>query len=131
MKTSTRSQPIDHQGLHFLSRGIGVLALVTILLYLRAILVGGFLEVSMNSELNTTVLIALLVMGAISLLIGWRWPRVGGLMAVLFSIPVAWFVGMALEVGNLFAAFIYSSPLLIAGILYILDSRAQIKPGNP
>lgn len=131
MKTSTRSQTNDHQGLHFLSRGIGVLAVITILLYLRAILVGGFLEVSMSSELNTTVLIILLVLGAISLVIAWRWPRVGGLMAVLFSIPVAWFVGMALEEGNVFAAFIYSSPLLIGGLLYLLDSRVQTKSGNP
>jgi hypothetical protein len=113
----------DHQELHFFARMIGVLALITVALYARALLVGGFLEVSFHGELNSSILVGLLLLGVVSLLIAWRWPKLGGVMAILLSIPIAWFVGQALEEGSLFAAVIYSSPLLIAGLLFLLDAR--------
>lgn len=118
-----------HQELHFFARMIGVLALITVALYARALLVGGFLEVSFYDEWNSSILLGLLLLGAVSLLIAWRWPKLGGLMAILLSIPIAWFVGQALEEGSLFAAVIYSSPLLISGLLYMLDAR-QRKASN-
>jgi hypothetical protein len=122
MKTQAKSQIQEHEGLHFMSRMIGILAIVTVGLYLRALLAGGFLNIALNSEVNGTVLFGLLFLGAIGLIAAWRWPRFGGLVAVLISIPVAWYVGAAIEDGNLFAAIIYSSPLLIAGGLYLMDA---------
>jgi hypothetical protein len=122
MKTQAKSREEEHEGLHFMSRVIGILAIITIGLYIRALLAGGFLNVVPNTEVNATILFSLLTLGAIGLVVAWRWPRLGGLMAVLISVPIAWYVGAALEEGNLFAAFIYSSPLLIAGGLYLLDA---------
>jgi hypothetical protein len=123
MNVRTNSQENEHEGFHFLARGIGVLAIITVLLYLRALFLGGFLNVSIQSQLNGNILSGLLLLGTAGLLIAWRWPRLGGLMAVIFSIPVAWFVSAALDEGDLFAAFIYGSPLLIAGLLFFFDGR--------
>lgn len=125
---NTRIQSTDnekHQELHFFARMIGVLALITIALYARALLVGGFLEISIQDELNGSILVGLLLLGAVSLLIAWRWPKLGGLLAILFSIPIAWFVGQALEEGSVFAAIIYCSPLMISGLLYLIDARQR------
>jgi hypothetical protein len=122
MKTQVKSRIQEHEGLHFMSRMIGILAIVTVGLYMRALMAGGFLNIKLNSEVNGTILFSLLFLGAIGLIVAWRWPRLGGLVAVLISIPVAWYVGAAIEDGNLFAAIIYGSPLLIAGGLYLMDA---------
>lgn len=125
MNAHTQSSQSQREGLHFLARSLGVLAIITVCLYLRALLVGGFLDVEISDEFNSAILFGLLLLGAVSLLVAWRWPRLGGLMSVLLAIPVAWYVSAAIEGGNFFAAFIYSSPLLIAGAFFLVDARSQ------
>ncbi len=125
MKAQTRVQPESHEGLHFLARSMGILALITVLLYLRALLASGFLAVSLDGLRLGPVLAGLLLLGGVALLAALRWERAGGLVAFILGIPIAAYVATAVDNYNLFNAFIYASPLLIAGGLYLLDARSR------
>jgi len=125
VKAQTHAQSDAHEGLHFLARGTGVLALLTVLLYLRALLSGGFLAVSLDGPGWSVALAGLLLLGSLALLTGLRWERVGGLAAFVLGIPLAVYLATATERDNLFTAFIYASPLVIAGGLYMLDARSR------
>ena len=125
MKAQSNIHHKDHEGLHFLAMTMGALALITVLLYVRALVAGGFLAVSVETLRFAPVLAALLVLGAVALLIGWRWERLGGLLAFFLGIPIAVYIATAVADYNFFIAFIYASPLLIGGALYLLDARTR------
>ena len=125
MKAQSNIHQRDHEGLHFLAMSMGALALITILLYVRALVTGGFLDVSLDSSRFAQVLTALLILGAVALVFGWRWERLGGLLAFILGIPIAVYIATAVAEYNFFIAFIYASPLLIGGALYLLDARTR------
>ena len=125
MKAQSNIHQRDHEGLHFLAMTMGALALITVLLYVRALVAGGFLTVSFDTLSFAPILAALLLLGAVALLIGWRWERLGGLLAFILGIPIAVYIATAVDEYNFFIAFVYASPLLIGGALYLLDARTR------
>ncbi|MEZ4516836.1 MAG: hypothetical protein R3C44_08350 [Chloroflexota bacterium] len=123
MKAQFQKQSFDETG--FFAHIVGLLAIITAALYVRAILSGGFLAVApiASSSLETGVILAvLLAIGAVALLAAWRWEWIGGLAALLCSVIVAIMAANFVERGPLFAAFIYGSPLAIAGGLYLIHA---------
>lgn len=125
MKAQPTAYRDNREGLHFLARALGIVAMLTVLLYVRALISGGFLTVALNGDRFGAALVALLLLGALALLVAWRWERLGGLLAFVLGIPVAVYVATAADGYNLFSAFVYASPLIIAGGLYWLDARLR------
>lgn len=108
--------------LRVFTRSVGLLAILTALLYLRAIALGGFLYRNPNGSLNLTpVLFVLVLMATIGLVAAWRWECLGGLVAVVGAISVAALVFTTFEANRLLATFVYSSPFLVAGALCLVD----------
>lgn len=124
MKAQVSPQKEDHAGLHFLARGMGVLAVLTLLLYVRALLADSFLSVSLANLPAGGWLIGLLIVGAVALLAAWRWEWIGGLVAAVLALPVALYLTFVGD-RDWFTALIYASPLLIAGLLYAWDARTR------
>lgn len=109
----------------FFARLTGLLAVVTIAMYLRALMAGGFLSVAPITATGMgtgMILAAALVVGSVALLAAWRWEWSGGIVALLCAVAVTVIVAGLVENGALFAAFIYGSPLAIAGSLYLLHA---------
>jgi len=108
--------------LHVYARIVGLLAVLTAILYLRAIATGGFLYRGAN-ETNpvTTILFVLMLVATAGLVMTWRWECFGGLVAVLGSLAVAAIVFTTFTNNRLLATFVYSSPFIISGGLCIAD----------
>lgn len=121
MNTKKFQQPFDE--LHYFARLVGILAAFTALLYLRALVVGSMPASTINS--NQIIALVCLLLGIVGLILAWRWERAGGLLAIISAIPIAWVTASALVEGRLLVAFVYSSPFLIAGALYLYDARRR------
>lgn len=111
----------------FFARITGILAVVTIALYLRALLAGGFLSVApINGGVTAGVALAVaLAVGSMALLAAWRWEWIGGIIALLCGVAVAVLVVTLVDNGPLWAAIIYGSPLAVSGSLYVLHAWRQ------
>lgn len=115
----------------FFARATGALAVVTVFLYLRALLVSGFLSIApiTSTGMAAGVLLAVaLGVGTLGLLAAWRWELAGGLLALLCAAAVAVITFDVAENGSALAAFVYASPLAIAGMLFVLHAWLR-RPG--
>lgn len=105
--------------LRLLARGVGLLAALTAVLYLRAILGGGYLgETAVSS---TTLLFVVMLVATAGLVVAWRWEGIGGALAVVGAVAVAAVVYVTVADNQLIAMFVYSSPFIVSGGLYLVD----------
>ena len=104
------------------TRTVTGLALVTAVLYIRAILQGGFFaRNAANPTSAAPLMVILLALGIIGLLLAWRWESTGGCLAVLSAASMVLYLNATLLDGKLLATFVYSSPFLVAGFLCLAD----------
>lgn len=115
-ETNHRTREMRH-----LARSIGVLALLTGLIYLRVIGVEALVSWQTNGGLTAVIfLLGLLILAMTGLLCGWRWERIGGLIAVVSAIGIGILAFFSFTNYRLFSALAYSSPFFIAGALMLV-----------
>lgn len=114
MKRTTNS----FNELQMVSKAVGFLALLTGVLYLRAMVGEGALALS-GAEGNGLLLL-FLALATVGLLAAWWQQAVGGAIAVLSALVVAGLVYATGGPNRLLEAFVYGSPFLIAGGLFVL-----------
>ena len=108
--------------LHVFTRAVGLLAVLTALLYLRAMASGGFLYRGASENIPiTTILFVLMLIATAGLVLTWRWECVGGVVAIIGSLAVAAVVYSTFSENRLLALLIYSSPFLVSGSLCVAD----------
>lgn len=75
--------------MRYLARSIGILALLTGLIYIRVIGMEALVSWQTNQGITAVVFIfGLLILAMIGLLCGWRWELIGGLIAVLSALGI-------------------------------------------
>jgi len=112
----------------FLARSVGLLALLTGLIYLRVIGIDSFTAVRSGQNAPGAIVLFLLVAAATLSLLGcWRWETAGGLLAVLCSLGIALLAFRAYPQHPFFAAFAYSSPFLFSGVLFAICRQRRQK----
>jgi hypothetical protein len=125
---SRTSQHSTFDETQFFARVVGVLAVLTVALYLRALLAGGFLSIAPVTATGMAAGVSLavvLLVGSVALLAAWRWEWVGGVVAVLCAVIGAVIAAMLVDTSALFVAFVYGSPLAIGGVLFLLHAWRQ------
>ena len=121
-RTSDGSQENSFDDLRVFARTVGLLALLTAVLYLRAMLSGGFLYRGSSETIPvTTILFVLMLVATAGLVLTLKWECLGGVVAVLGSLAVASIVYGTFAENRLLATFVYSSPFLVAGLLCMAD----------
>lgn len=106
--------------MRYLARSIGILALLTGLIYLRVIGIEALASWQTNGGLTAVIfLFGLLILAMIGLVCGWRWEKSGGLIAVISAIGIGILAFFTTTDYQLFSAIAYSSPFFIAGILML------------
>lgn len=123
MTRSTSTRPVSRGfELHYFATIVGILALCTGLLYVRAIATGGFLAAdNANAFVNMWTVAGLISAASIGTLIGLHWQRLGGLIALIAGLAAAVITFFLFDENQLMAMFIYGSPFIIAGGLYLVD----------
>lgn len=104
--------------LQIVTKAVGFLAILTGVLYLRAMVGEGAL-VFEGSIAENDLLLLFLALATAGLLAAWWQQAVGGVIAVLSALVVAAIVYATGESNRLLEAFIYGSPFLIAGGLFV------------
>ncbi|PID85340.1 MAG: hypothetical protein CSA11_05770 [Chloroflexi bacterium] len=108
----------------YLVRSIGILALLTGLIYLRVIGMEAMASLQTNQGLTAvSLLFGLLILAIAGLVCSWRWELIGGLIAVISAIGIGILVFFNFTDSPLFSALAYSSPFFITGILLLACSR--------
>ena len=112
----------SYDELRVFTRAVGLLAVLTALLYLRAMTTGGFLYRGVSENIPvTTILFVLMLFATAGLVLTWRWECVGGVVAILGSMAVAVVVYSTFSENRLLAVLVYSSPFLVSGTLCVAD----------
>ncbi len=115
--------------LRVFTRSVGLLAILTALLYLRAIALGGFLYRNPNDTLNfAPVLFVLVFLATLGLVAAWRWECLGGMVAITGAIAVASLVYATFDSNRLLATLVYSSPFFVAGEFCLIDWWRHRRP---
>ncbi|HZD10459.1 MAG TPA: hypothetical protein VE553_03885 [Candidatus Binatia bacterium] len=110
----------DFGELRIVSKSIGFLALLTGFLYIRVIFGEGIPTVGIGSIKQGGLLVfVLLVSATLGLLLAWRWEGAGSLIAILSALILAGVVYFTAARNRMVAAFVYSSPFLVAGGLFL------------
>lgn len=104
--------------LQTVTRAVGFLAILTGVLYLRAMIGEGALGFG-GSLAENDLLLLFLALATAGLLAAWWQQAVGGVIAVLSALVVAAIVYATGGPNRLLEAFIYGSPFLIAGGLFV------------
>jgi hypothetical protein len=121
-RTTDQNNSTGIDELHVFARAVGLLAVLTALLYLRAIASGGFLYRGVSENIPvTTILFVLMLIATAGLVLTWRWECVGGIVAIVGSLAVAAVVYTTFAENRLLALLVYSSPFLISGSLCVAD----------
>ncbi|UCC53432.1 MAG: hypothetical protein JSV68_05575 [Anaerolineaceae bacterium] len=121
-QTTDGSYNSSFDELRVFARTVGLLAVLTAILYLRAIAGGGFLYRGDNATIPvTTILFVLMLMATAGLVLTWRWECLGGIVAILGSLAVGVIVYSTFAENRLLATLVYSSPFLVSGSLCMLD----------
>ena len=106
--------------LRYLARSVGILALLTGLIYLRVLGLETLASLLANQGFGPVViLLGLLVVAMAGLLCGWRWELVGGLTAVISAVGISILAYSHSSQYPLFSAVAYSSPFFVAGGLML------------
>lgn len=104
--------------LQTVTRAVGFLAILTGVLYLRAMIGEGALGFG-GSLAENDLLLLFLALATAGLLAAWWQQAVGGVIAILSALVVAAIVYATGGPNRLLEAFIYGSPFLIAGGLFV------------
>jgi len=108
--------------LRIFTKTVGLLAILTAVLYLRAIVSAGFLLRTRSESMPiAAILFALMVIATTGLVMSHRWECIGGIIAVLGALSVAIIVHATFTENRLMAVVIYSSPFMISGSLCLID----------
>jgi hypothetical protein len=119
---TTEQKNSSFDELHVFTRAVGLLAVLTALLYLRAMVSGGFLYRGADTTIPvTTILFILMLVATAGLVLTWRWECVGGIVAILGSLAVAAVVYTTFVENRFLALLVYSSPFLVSGSLCVAD----------
>lgn len=119
MKTVQENHPQDAGELQFITKSVGILAIMTGLAYLRAVGVESMAAWRTNEHTPSVLLFALLVVAMVGLLIAWWREGLGGFIAAFSAVGVGIFAFTTYQQNRFFTAFAYSSPFLITGILFL------------
>lgn len=104
----------------FLARSVGLLALLTSFIYLRVIGTDSLTAVRSDQEIpGILILFALIAAATLGILCSWRWEALGGIVASVCAIGIAFLAYRAYPDHPFFAAFAYSSPFLVSGLLFL------------
>lgn len=115
-----RSSQHRFSELRLIAKSIGLLALLTAVLYLRVIIGQGLLSFRAGAlNVDTIALAVLLITATVGLFSAWRYERGGALVAILSASGLAILVYLTTAEHKLFAAFLYSSPFIISGALFL------------
>ena len=121
-RTTDGSANSSFDELHVFTRAVGLLAVLTALLYLRAMTTGGFLYRGVGANIPvTTILFGLMLFATAGLVLTWRWECLGGVVAILGSLAVAAVVYSTFTENRMLALLVYSSPFLVSGSLCVAD----------
>jgi hypothetical protein len=109
--------------------GVGFLAVLTGLLYLGVVL-GEVIPALRAGNLAWDSLLSalLLLIGVIGLGLSWKWKRLGGLLALISGWALAVLLAFTLDRYPLIMAFLYGSPFILAGALWLIYSAATPRP---
>ena len=107
----------DHiNQLRFMAKSVGILALLTGLIYLRVISVDSVNAIRTGQGgQSSVVLFFMMIVATLGLLCTWRLEAVGGVIALVSGLGVAILTFLTFEQNKLFTTFAYSSPFLVAG----------------
>jgi len=105
--------------LRIVTKAVGFLALLTGLLYLRAMVGEGAMAFGVGSVEGDGMLLLFLALATAGLLAAWWQEAVGGAIAILSALVVAGIVCATGGPNRLLEAFVYGSPFLIAGALFV------------
>ncbi len=121
-QTTDGSTSSSFDELHVMTRAVGLLAVLTALLYLRAMMAGGFLYRGANENIPvSTILFVLMLLATAGLVLSWRWECLGGIVAILGSLAVAAVVYSTFSDNRVLALIVYSSPFIVSGSLCVAD----------
>jgi hypothetical protein len=95
-------------------QAVSFLALLTGLLYLRAMLAGGVVLQPGGMQAAVTLV------GVLGLLAAWRWPVPGAVVAVGAGLLLGWLVYTTDGGYPLVKSFSYASPFVLTGALYLV-----------
>ncbi|MBK8985720.1 MAG: hypothetical protein IPM39_06505 [Chloroflexi bacterium] len=117
---ATQHSPDKLNEMRFLARSVGLLALLTGLIYLRVIGSESFLTTSSRpGNDHGLLLFALVAAATLGILCAWRWEAVGGIVASVSALGIALLAYFTFPEQRWFAAFAYSSPFLVTGLLFL------------
>jgi hypothetical protein len=105
----SEKHPLETSELTLVTKSVGVLAVLTGLIYLRAV----------GLEGGDPLFMLLLLIGLIGLVVAWWREGLGGVVAVASAVGLAIVAYRASSHHPLFSAFAYSSPFLISGLLFL------------
>lgn len=109
MSQLSERHPPETSELTLVTKLVGVLAVLTGLIYLRATALEG----------GDALFMLLLLIGLIGLVLAWWREGAGGFLAVATAFGLAIVAYRAASHNQLFSAFAYSSPFLISGFLFL------------
>lgn len=108
--------PDNVNQLRFMAKSVGVLALLTGLIYLRVVGVDSFNAIRTGQwGQNVVILFFLMMVATLGLLCAWRLEALGGVIALVSGLGVGILTYLTFEQNRLFTTFAYSSPFLVAG----------------
>lgn len=115
------SSPIQtsHE-LRIITKSIGMLAVLTGLIYLQVIGSESVTAVQSDGiDWNIVTLLILLVVAIGGLLYAWRQEGIGGFVAALSAVGIGILAYFYFPDNRLFSAFAYASPFLITGLMFL------------
>ena len=106
--------------LRMVTKAVALLAVLTGILYVRAI-VGGSLYTIEADQVDGQGILLLVFLGlaTLSLIAAWRWEGIGGLVSVLSAVVLGALVYSLADHDRVLMAVFYGSPFLVAGILFL------------
>ena len=106
----------DVNQLRFMAKSVGILALLTGLIYLRVVGVDSVNAIRTGQwGQSSVVLFFMMIVATLGLLCAWRLEAVGGVISLISGLGVALLAYYTFEQNRLFTTFSYSSPFLVAG----------------
>ena len=106
--------------LRLVTKAVGLLAILTAVLYGRAILGGSLYAIeSTPGQGQDLLLLVFLGLATLSLLAAWRWEGLGGFVSVLSAVLLGGLVYVLADHNRLMMAVFYGSPFMVAGILFL------------
>lgn len=125
----SNSNQIDE--LRVVTRLVGMLALLTGLIYLRVVgsetLAAGF---ETNGRISPWLLLGALLVAIAGVLLAWRQEGIGGLIAAIAGLVLGGLAYFTASQHRGFSAFAYGSPFLITGALFLACWRRSCRKGS-